>query len=451
MNISVLGTGYVGLVSGLCLSTVGHNVICVDNDKSKVEKLNSGIPTIHEYGLPGLLKENLGKNFFVTSDLNDAIAKSELTIVAVGTPFDGKKIDLKYIEQASKDIAEILKTIGRYHVVVVKSTVVPGTTTGIVKETIEKYSNLKAGQDFGLGMNPEFLREGVAINDFNNPDRIVVGGIDDKSISFISNIYQKYTQDGVPLVACNCQTAEMIKYTSNSFFAMLISYANEIDVVCNSLKEVNSIDVLNGLILDKRIKDPSLSSPPEMAGYLKAGAGFGGSCFPKDVKALASFCSYHGISTPILDSILETNKNRHKVIIDILSRYYSDLSNLKIGVLGLSFKAETDDVRESKSIELIKDISGLVKRFNVFDPQAMNEAQKVLVEQKSKINFYEDSEGVIKDSDVIILMTAWKDFINLPKYLAGRDNLVIDTRAMFNPDMFEKYEGIGYASPNKNH
>ena len=238
MKLCVVGTGYVGLVSGTCLASVGHDVACVDVDPAKVERINRGEPPIHEEGLEELLKANVGKRLRATTSLAEAMEGADVALICVGTPFDGKLIDLSYVLQVSREIGQVLKAqaeaaraAGRephYCVVTVKSTVVPGTTDTAVREAIEQASGLKAGKDFGLGMNPEFLAEGVAVKDFQQPDRIVVGGIDERSTKQLAEMYAMFEAKGTPVIRTTPRTAEMIKYTSNAFMATMISFSNEI-------------------------------------------------------------------------------------------------------------------------------------------------------------------------------------------------------------------------------
>uniref|UniRef100_UPI001ABBA0F2 nucleotide sugar dehydrogenase n=1 Tax=Aetokthonos hydrillicola TaxID=1550245 RepID=UPI001ABBA0F2 len=249
MKISIVGTGYVGLVSGACLAELGHEVVCVDLDPSKIEMIASKHPPIYERGLQELLDRNVPARLTATTDLRKAVLESELSMIAVGTPFDGTLIDLKYIRQVAADIGKVLREKAGYHMVVVKSTVVPGTTAEVVLPILEQYSGKKAGKDFGVGMNPEFLREGEAIEDFMHPDRIVLGGIDDRSIDTLDRLYSVF--NGVDLVRADPRTAEMIKYTANSLLATLISFSNEIANLC-TVQKVDVADVMKGVHLDRR-------------------------------------------------------------------------------------------------------------------------------------------------------------------------------------------------------
>ena len=364
MDISIIGTGYVGLVSGVCLSEKGHNVVCVDNNVEKVAQINRGISPIHEDGLNELLKSNIGHRLKGSSDLNDAVMNSSVSLIAVGTPFDGNSIDLKYVQQASKEIGFVLKEKSEFHVVVVKSTVVPGTTDDVVIPMLEKYSEKKAGTDFGVSMNPEFLREGAAVDDFMNPDRIVLGGIDDMTHNVMKELYQVFRN--VDILLTSNKTAEMIKYTSNSLLATLISFSNEIGNLCSDIGDIDALEVMKGVHLDKRIS-PIIENgqrvSPGIVNYLEAGCGFGGSCFPKDVKALISYGIQLGSEMKLLQSVIGINKKQPSKILELIHKHFDSLVDIKVAVMGLAFKPKTDDMRESPSISIIKSL--LQKNTNI--------------------------------------------------------------------------------------
>ena len=337
MDISIIGTGYVGLVTGACFAELGHNVTCVDVMKEKIDLINNKKSPIYEEGLEEILQKNVGKNLFATLDLKKAVLSTDITFICVGTPprEDGS-IDLKNIKESAEQIGSSLKAKKNYHLIVIKSTVVPGTTWQI-KKIIEKFSGKK---NFGICMNPEFLREGKAIYDFLHPDRIIIGEYDKKSGNILYEIYKDFS---CPILRVDLKTAEMIKYASNAFLATKISFINEIGNICKKLG-IDVYKVAEGVGLDSRI------SPK----FLKAGCGFGGSCFPKDVKALAAKAKELGYTPILLESILEINKNQPLRMIELLRNKIGKLENKKIGILGLAFKPGTDDIRESPAIEIIK-------------------------------------------------------------------------------------------------
>jgi UDPglucose 6-dehydrogenase len=287
-RISVIGTGYVGLVSGACFAELGHDCTCVDLDPVKVDKINRGIAPIHENGLDALLEKHVGKSLRATTDLGAAVHATDITFIAVGTPFDGQRIDLGFIRTAARQIGEALRDKDSYHVVIVKSTVVPGTTDDVVLAEIEKASGKKAGVDFGVGMNPEFLTEGVAVDDFMRPDRIVLGGIDERTIDVQKQVYERFAS--TPVQATNNKTAEMIKYASNSVLATMISFSNEIGNLCSALGGVDIAQVMEGVhrarYFTTTLPDGQRVKAP-ISSFLWAGCGYGGSCLPKDTQALS--------------------------------------------------------------------------------------------------------------------------------------------------------------------
>jgi len=444
MRISVVGTGYVGLVSGVCLADRGHQVTCVDKDADKVAKISSGVAPIYEKGLDDLLRRNLGKTLRATTDLQSAVDETELSLIAVGTPFDGKEIDTGYVEQAATEIGQALRDKDAYHVVLVKSTVVPGTTDELVLAALEKASGKKAGVDFGLGMNPEFLREGEAISDFMNPDRIVLGGLDERTHETLRKVYEPFT--GVDVVLTSNKTAEMIKYASNSLLATLISFSNEIANLCSSVGGIDALEVMHGVHLDKRFS-PLLPGgeriTPGFISYLEAGCGFGGSCFPKDVKALIAHGQKHAASMRLLESVIEINQNQPTQVLTRVEKHFPSVKDVDIAVLGLAFKPGTDDMRESPAIPIVNALREKGARIKAYDPVARAEAQKVFGDQG--IRYCEDLVETIADAQVILLLTRWDEFKQIPELLerTGSQAVLVDGRRMLDKDSVGRYEGIG--------
>ena len=308
MRISVVGTGYVGLVSGACFAEIGHDCTCVDVDRSKVDRINRGEAPIFERGLDALLARHVGTRLRATTDLKTAVLASEITFIAVGTPFDGQRIDLTFVREAARQIGAILRDKPDYHVVVVKSTVVPGTTDEVVRPILEEASGKRAGVDFGVGMNPEFLTEGVAVEDFMQPDRLVLGGSEARTIEVLRAVYAPFA--GTPQLATNNKTAEMIKYTSNATLALLISFSNEVGNLCSALGGVDVADVMRGVHLARYFTTTSENGQRTQApitSFLWAGCGYGGSCLPKDTKALSVHGAGHGAPMPLLDAVIATN------------------------------------------------------------------------------------------------------------------------------------------------
>lgn len=442
MKVSIVGTGYVGLVSGACLSHLGHEVVCVDIDPAKVDMIAQKNPPIYEKGLQELLDANVPDRLTATTNLRDAVLNSELSLIAVGTPFDGQLIDLKYIKQVAKEIGEALKDKDSWHMVVVKSTVVPGTTTDVVLPILEEASGKKAGIDFGVGMNPEFLREGEAIGDFMEPDRIVFGGIDERSIDALAELYAVFEK--TDKVRTDPRTAEMIKYTANSLLATLISFSNEIANLCTA-QGVDVTEVMEGVHLDRRFS-PILESGerirPGFVSYVWPGAGFGGSCFPKDVKALVAHGENGGIPMQLLRSVIEVNARQPQKMIDMLEAELGDVSGADVTVLGVAFKPGTDDIRESPSLPVIRALAEKGANVTAFDPIARKEAEHELGDI---LSFEDTLEGALEGAKAVLLMTSWPEFKDLPLKLAkGEDApLLIDGRRFIDKDSVEKYAGIG--------
>lgn len=445
MKISVIGTGYVGLVSGVCLAEKGHDVVCVDVDANKVQRINEGIPPIYEDNLEELLKEVLANGkLTATTDLPSAVMNSELSIIAVGTPFDGEEIDLRFIREVSGQIGRVLADKDSYHVVIVKSTVVPGTTEDVVLPLLEEHSGKSAGTDFGVGMNPEFLKEGEAIKDFMNPDRIVLGGIDQKTIDALEQVYAAFP--GTEKISTSPRTAEMIKYAANSLLATLISFSNEIGNLCTSVGGIDVVDVLDGVCKDKRfspLAEDGSRIVPAMTTYLEAGCGFGGSCFPKDVKALVEYGTQKNSPMNLLRSVIDINTEQPKKLIALICEEFSKLENLKVAVLGLAFKPGTDDVRESPALIVIEELTRSGASVTAYDPIANQNTKEALPD--CEVNYVDSLQACIDGCDVVVLVTSWAEFSDLPSLLEKQSEppLVVDGRRFFESGLIKRYKGIG--------
>jgi len=450
MNLSIIGSGYVGLVTGVCLADRGHDVTLVDIDRAKVDAINAGVPPIHEDGLEQLLKKHAGKSLRATMNLEEAVLGTELTMIAAPTPFDGQTIDLSFIRQISEQVGKAVAKKNSYHVVVVKSTVVPGTTDDVVKAILERASGRQCGEAFGVGMNPEFLSEGVAIRDFMFPDRIVLGGTDGQTIDAMAKLYESFTN--TPVIRTNCRTAEMIKYASNSLQATMISFANEIANLCERLGEIDVVDVLHGVHLMKELTvsngAPHANAGPTRAkapitSFLGAGCGFGGSCFPKDVKAIVAHGQSKGASMPLLQGVLETNREQPFKMIELLVEEIGSLKGRKIAVLGLAFKPGTDDMRESPSIPIVRELSDLGASVTAYDPIAIEAAKKVFA--GVTMTFCESMDKAIAGAEAILLVTRWDEFRSLPERIAEMPvkPLLIDGRRMIEKHAVPRYAGIG--------
>jgi len=445
MKVSVIGTGYVGLVSGVCLAEKGHRVICVDVDQDRIDKINRCISPIYERGLEELLKNNIDVNLKATTDLQTAVIETEISLIVVGTPFDGEKIDLTYIETASQQIGKALREKNTYHMVVVKSTVVPGTTDEIVLPILEKASCKKAGVDFGVGMNPEFLREGEAVNDFMFPDRIVMGGTDKKALGFLEELYRPF--NNVDKLKTNNKTAEMIKYTSNSLMATMISFSNEIANLCAAIGDIDVVDVMSGVHMDNRLSPIMPNGKrirPSITTYIEAGCGFGGSCFPKDVKALIAHGKRKGRSMQLLDAVIRINQEQPLQIERMLKKHFpTTLKGIRIAILGLAFKPGTSDMRESPAIPIIRILLANGAEIKAYDPVASSEAQKIFTDYQ--IQYCDTLHQTVENVQAVVLLTRWDEFKEIPSLLADLETspLFIDGRRMLDKTLFARYEGIG--------
>ena len=448
MKISVMGTGYVGLVSGTCLAERGHQVTCIDIRHEVVQEINAGRPPIHEIGLDNLLRSARDKGMLsATTDAKTAILDSDVTLICVGTPTVDGRMDMSQIVAAAKEIGSALASKRGYHVVAVKSTVLPGTTEGPVKAAIESHSGRKVGAGWGLCMNPEFLREGRAVEDFRVPDRIVVGATDSMTAEVFLNVYADFT---CPKLVTTPRTAEMIKYVSNSLLATMISFSNEIGNMCSAVPGVDARLVWKGVHLDRRLTpiNGQVGGAAGVTEYLWHGLGFGGSCFPKDVAALRSFGRTVGEQTRMLDAVLDINTDQPLRMVALLEKELS-LAGKTVAVLGLAFKPGTDDLRESPALPLVAELRKKGAKVLVHDPIAMPHAKKR--PEFRDVVFAEDWAEALRKSDACCLVTAWPEYRNIQptnfQKLMTRA-LVIDGRGVFEPAAMAAagvvWRGVGY-------
>jgi len=448
MKISVMGTGYVGLVSGTCLAERGHQVTCIDIRSEVVQEINAGRPPIHEMGLDNLLRSARDKGMLsATTDAKTAILDSDVTLICVGTPTVDGRMDMSQIVAAAKEIGSALASKRGYHVVAVKSTVLPGTTEGPVKAAIESHSGKKVGHGWGLCMNPEFLREGRAVEDFRVPDRIVVGATDSMTAEVFLNVYADFT---CPKLVTTPRTAEMIKYVSNSLLATMISFSNEIGNMCSAVPGVDARLVWKGVHLDRRLTpiNGQVGGAAGVTEYLWHGLGFGGSCFPKDVAALRSFGRTVGEQTRMLDAVLDINTDQPLRMVALLEKELS-LAGKTVAVLGLAFKPGTDDLRESPALPLVAELRKKGAKVLVHDPIAMPHAKKR--PEFRDVVFAEDWAEALRKSDACCLVTAWPEYRNIQptnfQNLMTRA-LVIDGRGVFEPAAMAAagvvWRGVGY-------
>jgi len=367
MRIAIIGSGYVGLVSGTCLAHLGHQIICVDVDPERVRTIENATPPFYEPGLSDLLKKVLADGrLTVSTSVVRSVAASDMTVLAVGTPCRDGDIDLSFVRQAATEVGQGLRDSPAYHVVVVKSTVVPGTTDGVVRSIVQEASR-RTSAEFGLCMNPEFLREGSAVSDFLEPDRIVIGQSDERAGQPLAEVYKSFN---CPKIFTTLQNAEMIKYASNSLLATLISFSNEIASLCEATPYTNVEEVLDGVHLDRRLS-PVLDGrriSPGILTYLRAGCGFGGSCLPKDVAALRAFGRKRGVRPHLLDAVLTVNSDRPSKLVSLAESAVGSLRAVTVAVLGIAFKPGTDDLRDSPALALIEVLESKGARVRAYDP-----------------------------------------------------------------------------------
>jgi UDPglucose 6-dehydrogenase len=441
MRLSIIGTGYVGLVTGVCLADRGHDVVCVDIDPTRVEMLNRADTPIFEEGLDALLRTNVGSRLKATGDLESAVLNSEITFIAVGTPFDGTTIDLTAVLEVSRQIGAALARKGTYHVVVVKSTVVPGTTENKVIPQLEAASGKTAGADFGVGMNPEFLSEGEAVHDFMFPDRIVIGGIDERSIETIDAVYASFPDTA--RIKTTPSTAELIKYASNALLANLISFANEISNVGSALGGIDATDVMRGVHLSHYFRERNAAGLPPITSFLYPGCGFGGSCLPKDVKALIAHGRSAGEAMPVLEAVIRINEGQPARIVTLLQKHWPSLQQVRVTVLGLAFKPGTGDLRESPAFPIMHELLEQGAVLKAHDPVATQDARRTFA--RPGVTYCDDLESALADTDAVVVVTPWKDFRRVPALLrdSKRPVVFVDARRAFDKASVLHYDGVG--------
>ena len=426
----MIGTGYVGLVSGVCFADLGNNVICVDKDLKKIDLLSKGRIPIYEPGLTELVKKNYkNKRLKFSSDLKKSIKNSDIIFICVGTPTKkgGSSADLSQIYQVAKEIS---LSIDKFKIIVTKSTV-PVTTGDEIEKILLKKKNNK--NKFSVVSNPEFLREGEAIRDFIYPDRIVVGSNDKKSNRLMNNLYAPLISKGAQYIHTSRRAAELIKYSSNAFLATKITFINEIANLCEKTG-INVEDISIGMGLDKRIGSR----------FLRAGPGYGGSCFPKDTKAIISTADKFKINLSVIKSVIKSNENRSNFLLNKVYKILNNkIKNKKITFLGVTFKANTDDMRDSSSLKMIPALLKKGARVNYFDPTGLKKEFSNL-----KNVFYIDNiKESVQGSDLVIIHTEWNDFksINFKNLVRGKKFIIYDMRNIYSP-MKIKNQGFKYYS-----
>ena len=427
----MIGTGYVGLVSGVCFSDIGNDVICVDRDLKKVEDLKKGIIPIYEPGLDELVLKNYkNKRLKFSTDLKNSVLKSDIVFICVGTPTlkKGNGADLSQIYNVAKEIRD---SISKFKIIITKSTV-PVMTGDEIEKIISKKVDKKF---FSVVSNPEFLREGEAIRDFTYPDRVVIGTNDKKSNKILKNLYSPLISKGAKYVNTSRRAAELIKYASNAFLATKITFINELANLCEKI-DVNIEDISIGMGLDKRIGGR----------FLRAGPAYGGSCFPKDTRAITATADKFKTNLSVIKSVIKSNETRSSLLLkrvfDILK---GKIKNKKICFLGVTFKANTDDMRDSPSLSMIPSLIKRGAKVNYFDPTG----EKDVFTKLKNINFSKNINSAIKDTDLIIIHTEWNDFksINFKKEIQNKKFIIFDMRNIYSPikmkELKIKYFGVG--------
>ena len=422
MKLCMIGTGYVGLVSGVCFSDMGNSVICVDRDVNKINNLKKGIIPIYEPGLEELVLKNYKNNRLkFSTDLKNSISKSDIVFICVGTPTkkSGSGADLRQVFNVAE---EIRSSITKFKIVITKSTV-PVTTGDDIEKIIQKKVSKKL---FSIVSNPEFLREGEAIRDFTYPDRVVIGTSCKKSNSILKNLYAPLISKGAKYINCSRRAAELIKYASNAFLATKITFINELANLCEKLN-INIEDISIGMGLDKRIGGR----------FLRAGPAYGGSCFPKDTMAITTTADKFKTNLSIIKTVIKSNKNRSTLLLKrVFEILKGKIRNKKICFLGVTFKANTDDMRDSSCLSMIPSLIKKGAIINYYDPTG----EKKEFKNKKNITFSKDIDSAIKKSDLIIIHTEWNDFksINFRKTSLNKNIKVFDMRNIYSPIKMKK-------------
>ena len=428
-DATIIGLGYVGLSTGICFASKGISILGIDIDRKKIQMIRNGKSPIFEKNMSVLLKKVVKNGKLKVQSNYDEIHKSKIIFLAVGTPSntDGS-INLRYIKTAIKNIGTSIKKSNEYFVIVIKSTVVPNTSDKIKKD-LEKYSGKTSGKDFGIIVNPEFLQEGKAIQDTLYPDRIIIGHSSKRDKMIIMELYKKIYRKIPPTVYTTPNNAELVKYSTSTFLALKISYINYIARLAEKIPGGDIVEIKTAMSLDKRISES----------FLNAGLGFGGSCFPKDIRAIKSFSKDNGINSEILKSIIEINRTQPLRVITMVKKKLGNVQKKNISILGLSFKPGTDDMRDAVSIVIIKKLIKLKAKIKVYDPIAINNAKMIF---GNSIKYSKNPVDCIKNTDCCILVTEWNEFKNLkPQDFVKQMNrpLLIDGRRLYEKSIFQNY------------
>lgn len=429
MNVGVIGTGYVGLVVGSCLAESGNDVVCVDNDAEKIERLARAEVPIYEPGLADIIRRNLREGRLVfTTDLPEAVKRSFVIFIAVGTPQNGSEPDLTAVREVARAIG---RSMDQFKAVVVKSTVPVGAT-----EKVADLIRAETDRPFDIVSNPEFLKEGAAVEDFMKPDRIVIGAEDERAAAIVRELYAPFVRTGRPVLITDIRSAEMIKYASNLYLATRITFMNELANLCELVGADVEL-VRRGMGMDRRIG----------SAFLFAGLGFGGSCFPKDLEALIATGRRHEYPLRILEAVREVNLEQRRVYLRKIVEHFGDVTDKRLAVWGLSFKPRTDDMRAAPSVDIIEDLLARGARISAYDPEAMDEARRIF---GARIELVRNNYECLRDVDALLLLTEWQVFRN-PNFdrmkAEMRAPVVFDGRNIYDPahmrDMGFVYYAVG--------
>ena len=438
MKIGIIGTGFVGLSLAAVLGSKGYQVLAIDSDEEKIKKIKNGHAPFYEPYLIPLLQKALKSSLEVSSDTGKAVNECNLIFITVGTPATSEgNINLHSLMSVAEKIGQTLANSKNKQIIAIKRTVTPGTNQKI-KRIIEKESKKKSGKDFGIISNPEFLREGRAVDDTFNPHIVVIGGEDSKTINKVKKFYERFYNSTVPCIITNTQTAEMIKYANNSFLATKISFINQIANICQSIPGTNVDDIAKAIGIDPRIGGQ----------FLKAGPGYGGSCLPKDVKALISFSENCGQNPTFLKAVQTTNSQQVENLFSFMKKVLLTLKGKKITILGLSFKEDSDDIRESVSINLIKKLLKHKVKIMAHDPMAIDNTRKIFTD---KISYTKSISEALKESEGVVIMTPWKQYMKLNNsdLKLMKNKVIIDTRRLLiRKKLDAKYYALGLGLDN---
>ena len=432
MKIAVIGLGFVGLALSSVLASRGITTIGIDSDRKKCSKIAKGIPTFFEPNLEKTLKKALKEKLIITNKLS-SINNCDFIFVTVGTPLKKKgEIDLSFIKSVVRSVGKLISKNKKKPIILIKSTVIPGTMKNVVLPILERNSKKKAGKDFGLISNPEFLQESQAIQDTIKPHVVVLGGYRTKFMKKTEKFFSRFNPN-VPIIITNHQTTEMIKYAHNTFLATKISFINQIANICQGIPDTNIDDVANAMGLDPRIGNL----------FLNAGPGYGGSCLPKDIKAIINLSSKLGVNPTLLTAVEKINKQQISHIVTLVKQNIGKINGKKLTILGIAFKPDTDDIRNSVSIDLVKRLLKLGAKITIHDPKALENARKIF---HDNTKYVKSVPSALKDCQCAIIMTQWKDYekINNKTIKQMAKKFIIDTRrVLYNKNLDAKYYAIG--------